>query len=86
MYEPFIVLSDQHSLHWLLTIEETSVRLTRCLLRLVEFYFEVNYKTGYSNAVQDGLSRLKTCSETTLYGLTKIPSFFTAEVKELGET
>lgn len=43
MDELFYVHTDHAALHWLLTINEPSVRLMRWRLRLTEYDFEVQY-------------------------------------------
>lgn len=64
LYEKFIVHTYHATLHWILTISDTSGRLMRWRLRLAEFDFEVKYKKGRKNQQAGALCRLLTNSES----------------------
>ena len=54
----FLVRTDHEALNWLMTFTDPSRRLTRCRLRLSEFYYEISYRPGRKHQVLDALSRL----------------------------
>ena len=56
--QKFIVRTDHDALRWLLTLSDTSGRLMRWRLRLSEFYFEIQYRSGRVHQVPDALLRL----------------------------
>jgi RNase H-like domain found in reverse transcriptase len=56
----FLILTDHHSLRWVLNLSDAQGRLARWRLRLLEFDFEVEYSPGKEHHGADNMSRLQT--------------------------
>ena len=58
--KPFQIVTEHHSLKYLMTQRNLSKRQTRWVEMVAEFDFEVVHRPGKSNVVADALSRLST--------------------------
>lgn len=55
--QSFKVITDHHSLKWLMTQKELDGRLARWSLKLQAYNFEIEHRKGIQNALPDALSR-----------------------------
>lgn len=53
----FTVITDHHSLTWLLNLKDPQGRLARWSLRLQQYAFNIQHRPGTQNAAADALSR-----------------------------
>lgn len=58
IYKPFTVVTDHHSLCWLMKLRDANSRLTRWSLALQVYQFDIVYKKGSAHKCPDCLSRL----------------------------
>ncbi|KAL0163484.1 hypothetical protein M9458_042880 [Cirrhinus mrigala] len=54
----FTLVTDHAPLQWMARAKETNGRVTRWFLALQDFHFDVQHRSGVSNANADGLSRI----------------------------
>ncbi|KAL0148578.1 hypothetical protein M9458_056125 [Cirrhinus mrigala] len=54
----FTLITDHAPLQWMTRTKETNARVTRWVLALQDFHFDVRHCSGASNANADGLSRI----------------------------
>ena len=78
----FTIRTDHDALRWLMSLAESSRRLTRWRLRLAEYDFTIQYRPGRVHQVPDALSRLVSPSvaddpQPTVEGDDEIPTFDT---------
>ncbi|KAL0200309.1 hypothetical protein M9458_003496, partial [Cirrhinus mrigala] len=62
----FTLITDHAPLQWMARAKETNARVTRWFLALQDFHFDVQHRSGASNANADGLSRIWSHSPPTL--------------------
>lgn len=71
----FQLYTDHQALRWMFNMADGSSRLARWRLRLLEFDYEIQYKTGATNTIADAISRLPTFGESTFKPDLEIPCF-----------
>ena len=71
----FSIRTDHDALRWLMSLTESTGRLTRWRLRLSEFDFDIEYRPGRVHQVPDALSRLIAPIESTSAVDDDIPNF-----------
>ena len=54
---PFLVITDHHSLCWILRAKDTNMRVSRWVQKLSEYNFTITYKNGKAHTNADALSR-----------------------------
>ena len=70
----FMVHTDHAALRWVLHLTESSGRLARWRLRLLEFDFTIKYKKGAANSIADAISRLPSFAYTGIEPDDDIPT------------
>ena len=71
----FTIRTDHDSLRWLMSLTESTGRLTRWRLRLSEFDFVIQYRPGRVHQIPDALSRLIVPNNTQRPVDDDIPTF-----------
>lgn len=82
--ENFNFYTDHEALKWVLSSSDSTGRLARWRLRLVQHYFTVGYKKGAKNQIADAISRLPTYGESEFKGDLDIPCFIVQETLPAG--
>lgn len=59
----FTMTTDHDSLNWILSLPESTGRLTRCRLQLSEFAFDAVHRAGPKKQTMDALSMLPTSGD-----------------------
>ncbi|KAM0735252.1 Retrovirus-related Pol polyprotein from transposon 17.6 [Formica fusca] len=67
----FTILTDHKPLVWLHSIKDPSSRLWKWRLKLSEYEYEIQYKTGKTNVVANALSRNPPVPDASILPLTK---------------
>ncbi|KAL4127046.1 hypothetical protein QTP88_011244 [Uroleucon formosanum] len=72
--QKFTIITDHKPLTWLFSVKDPGSRLLRWRIKLDEFDYEIQYKSGKTNLNADALSRIKEINliETTTKELTSI--------------
>ena len=79
----FVVRTDHQALKWILDLKESTGRLARWRLRLMEFDFEVVHKPGAFHKAPDALSRLPTTEVDNTEVDDEVPTYCVPDVDDL---
>nr|GEX94922.1 gypsy/Ty3 retroelement polyprotein [Tanacetum cinerariifolium] len=82
----FIIKIDRYSLKYLLDQRITISTKMKWLTKLIGFDYEVKYKKGVDNAVDDALSRVQTESQLMTVMLVTMPTKLTARIEASWKT